>query len=265
MWTLPIIDPVIVTLGGHFAVRWYGLAYLMGFLWVWRDGMKRLIRNTHIPTDQYLDLLFFLFLCIIAGGRIGYVLFYQSVDLWSHPSHLLYLWRGGMSFHGALAGFVIGTTLAANRLNLPALWLFDFFAPLIPPCLGLGRIGNLINAELIGRPTQMPWGVIYPQIDSIVRHPSQIYEAFGEGFVLWYILNRCLPARYGDGVLSSIFLLCYGSMRFALEFFRQPDSQLGFVLFHAITMGQILSLPMIAIGTLLLIFPRHIHAPQRTI
>ena len=260
------IDPVAIALG-PLQVRWYGLMYLVGFLAAWWLGRRRAERfEGGLSVRQVDDLVFYCILGVVVGGRIGYVLFYQTGLLLDDPLYLFRVWEGGMSFHGGFLGVLLGLWLFGWRQGLPFFRLGDFIAPLAPIGLGVGRIGNFINGELWGRATDLPWGVqlpcaLYPErcaelpvgvLWSLPLHPSQLYEAALEGLalflILWFFSARPRPMM----AVSGLFLLCYGLFRFLVEFVRQPDAHLGFLALDWLTMGQLLSLPMLLAGALLL-------------
>jgi phosphatidylglycerol:prolipoprotein diacylglycerol transferase len=256
MVNYPDIDPVAFEIG-PLQLRWYGLMYLIGFVLAWilaRHRAKKTgsgWRKSEIP-----DLITYCALGVIIGARLGYVIFYDFSGFISRPWEALMIWKGGMSFHGGLIGVIFCLYLYSLKTRRPFLAVTDFVAPLAPLGLMFGRIGNFINAELWGRPTDMPWGMIFPDPAAgyIPRHPSQLYQAFFEGFilfiVLWVFSSRSRPVA----AVSGLFCLGYGVFRFGSEFFRQPDAHLGFVFLDWMTMGQILSLPMIILGAFLLIF-----------
>ena len=236
---------------GPVAVRWYGLMYLTGFAAAWWLGQRRARRpDSPVTRVQMDDLVFYGALGVILGGRIGYMLFYGFDQLAEHPLSLFKIWEGGMSFHGGMLGVIATMALCARKMKLAYLPLMDFIAPLVPIGLGAGRLGNFINGELWGKPTDVPWAFV---VDGVPRHASQLYEAFLEGFVLfvvlWIFSSRPRPA----GAVCGLFLLLYGIFRFAVEFVRVPDAQLGYLAFGWFTMGQLLSLPMFLGGVLLLV------------
>lgn len=249
----PHIDPVIFQVG-PVAVRWYGLMYLLGFLsgYFLIHHLARL-RALNLSRDDVADLLFYCILGVILGGRLGYVFFYNPGHFLSHPSQIFAVWEGGMSFHGGLAGVVVAALFYCRRHRLPILLLGDILTTSATVGLFMGRIGNFINGELWGRITDLPWGMVFPGAGPLPRHPSQLYEALLEGPVLFLILYSLHRRRAVAGVPFFSFFLCYGLFRFTIEFFRQPDSHLGF-LWGGATMGQILSLPMVLIGVIGLIF-----------
>lgn len=254
MFVFPQFDPVAFHIG-PLAVHWYGLMYIAGFLagwWLAIVHAKRL--NFYLNKDQISDLIFYAALGVVIGGRVGYMLFYDFPNFIKQPWILFEVWHGGMAFHGGLLGVVTAVWLYSRKLNKPVMELVDFIAPLVPIGLGLGRLGNFINGELVGRVTTMPWGIIYPQYGLQPRHPSELYELFFEGIVLFLIVWIYARKPRPRMAVSGMFALCYGTFRFCLEFFRQPDPQLQFILFGWMTMGQLLSIPLIIIGILLLYF-----------
>lgn len=249
----PQIDPIIFEVG-PLAVRWYGLMYLIGFgaaYWLANRAAEK--SSGEWNKDQVSDLLFYGFLGVILGGRIGYVLFYQFEFFIQEPLYLFKVWEGGMSFHGGLCGVLVSTWLFAKKENKNYLALGDFIAPLFPIGLGVGRIGNFINGELWGRTTDVSWGVIFPGAGPIARHPSQLYEFFLEGVVLFAILYLYAKKSRPAGAIGGLFLVGYGTFRFIVEFFREPDAHLG-LLSGIVSMGQLLSVPMIVAGSLLIYF-----------
>lgn len=250
MLRYPDFDPVVIHLG-PLAVRWYGLMYLIGFAAAWWLGSRRARRPGSPVTPQQMDdVIFFGALGVILGGRIGYMLFYGRDQLLENPWSLLRIWEGGMSFHGGMLGVLLAMTLYARRYGLRFLALTDFVAPLVPIGLGAGRIGNFINGELWGKPTDVPWAFV---VNGVARHASQLYEACLEGLVLftllWAFSSRPRPVM----AVSGLFLLAYGSFRFIIEFVRIPDPQLGYLALGWVTMGQLLSAPMVVGGVILLL------------
>jgi phosphatidylglycerol:prolipoprotein diacylglycerol transferase len=244
----PNIDPVAIHIG-PLAVRWYGLMYLFGFLagsYVghWRAKTQPWLKWDVDEVDQFLTYVVF---GVVLGGRLGYVLFYKPDYYFSHPLDIFAVWQGGMSFHGGFLGVTLGSILFARKTQRRWLEVTDFVAPLVTFGLGFGRLGNFINGELPGRPTTLPWAMIFPQTDLIARHPSQIYEALLEGVVLGTFLVLASRRQRPIGVLSSYFLMGYGSFRFLVEFTREPDNFLGLLTF-GLSMGQWLSLPMVIVG-----------------
>lgn len=255
MLTHPQFDPVALHLG-PLAVRWYGLMYLLGFaLFIWlgrlRVRQQPFARLGWSPS-MVEDLLFYGVLGVVLGGRLGFVLFYQPAFYAANPVAILRVWEGGMSFHGGLIGVLVALALYAWRHGHHWLDLTDLIAPCIPTGLAAGRLGNFINGELWGRPTDMPWGMVFPQAhDALPRHPSQLYQLGLEGLLLFALLWWWSRRERPRGAVSGLFLLGYGAARFTVEFYREPDRYLG-VLSLGMTMGQWLCLPMLALGLWLL-------------
>jgi len=256
----PNIDPVLVSIG-PFAIRWYALAYIVGILGGWFYA-RAIVRSearwggkAPLTVTDYDDFILWVTLGIILGGRIGYVLFYNAPYFVEHPAEIVQLWKGGMSFHGGFLGCVAAVVLFAWHRGIPWLSLGDITCAVAPIGLFLGRLANFINAELVGRPTSLPWGVIFPG-ENFARHPSEIYEAILEGPVLLtslWLARRYLRLR--DGQIGALFLVLYGIIRFVVEFTRQPDAQLGFIALGWLTMGQLLSC-LFALAGLILFFLR---------
>lgn len=248
----PHFDPVAVTIG-PLKVHWYGLMYLIGFLSAYCLGVYRAKRsNGRWSAEQVSDMIFYSAVGLILGGRIGYMLFYNFPTLIHRPWETFYVWDGGMSFHGGVLGF-LAAMLILSRQWKKSLWdVTDFLVPLVPIGLGAGRFGNFINGELWGRITDVPWAMVFPRAGAAPRHPSQLYEMFMEGVVLFIILWCYSMKPRPRMAVSALFILCYGCFRFVLEFFRQPDPQLSFIAFNWLTMGQLLSIPMILIGVTVL-------------
>ena len=248
MLTHPQFDPVALSIG-PLSIHWYGLMYLIAFLSVLWLGKRRARQQPWQgwkPSDMD-DALFYGALGVILGGRLGYVLFYQPAYFMDHPLEIFALWQGGMSFHGGFLGVLVAMVFFARKIHKPWLSVMDFVAPLVPLGLGAGRLGNFINGELWGRPTDGPWAVVFPQVDDVPRHASQLYELGLEGIVLFVILWWYSSKPRPVGAVSAIFLLGYGSFRFLVEFTREPDDFLGLLAFD-MSMGQWLSLPMILAG-----------------
>lgn len=241
----PNIDPVLVSFG-PLQVRWYGLMYLFGFLFSYLLVKFQLARQKSplLSSEQVLDLYFYLILGLILGARLGYVFFYNFKEYLHHPWELLAVWHGGMSFHGGLLGVLAASWYFCKKNKVPLLQLGDLFIVTAPIGLGLGRLANFINGELYGRITTVPWGMVFPQGGPWPRHPSQLYEALLEGLVLFGLLWFKKDSRPFAGALVARFLFFYGVFRILIEFFREPDTQLGYFL-GTLTMGQILSLLMI--------------------
>lgn len=248
MFVHPQFDPIAIHIGS-FGIHWYGLMYLIGFLAFLGLGRWQISKRPwHMWTPKMLDdVLFYGALGVVLGGRIGYVLFYQLNYFKQHPAEILALWQGGMSFHGGFIGVLIAMWVFNRKHHLKWLAIMDFIAPLVPIGLGAGRLGNFINGELWGRVTNTQWGMVFPKADTLLRHPSQLYEFFLEGIVLFLILWILSAKPRPTGVISAIFLIGYGSFRFLVEFTREPDDYLG-LLSMGLSMGQWLSLPMIIIG-----------------
>jgi len=246
------IDPVAVSLFG-FDIYWYSLMYLVAFgLFWWLGSIRAKKSGAPLKQAQVSDLLFWGVIAVIAGGRLGYVLFYVPAEFLANPLMVLNIRDGGMSFHGGLLGVIIMMWLYGRHLGIGFFRLADFVAPLVPTGLAAGRIGNFIGGELWGRPTDASWGMIFPAAgDEITRHPSQLYQAGLEGLalfaVLWWYSSRIRPV----GAVSGFFLIGYGVFRFIAEFFREPDVHLGYVAFDWLTQGQLLSVPMVVAGAVL--------------
>ncbi|MCY7294271.1 prolipoprotein diacylglyceryl transferase [Alteromonas sp. a30] len=249
--TFPSIDPIIFEVG-PLALRWYGLMYLLGFLAAWWLAKRRLYRTGW--TEEHLsDLLFMAFMGVILGGRIGYVFFYQFEAFLDDPLYLFKIWTGGMSFHGGLLGVIAALIYFAKKRQATLLKVGDFVAPLVPIGLGFGRLGNFINAELWGRTTDVPWAFVFPNAGPLPRHPSQLYEFFLEGVVLFAILWLVSIKPKPTGVVSGLFLTGYGAFRFIVEFFREPDEHIG-LYGNYLSQGQLLSLPMILVGLFIIAY-----------
>jgi len=252
----PQFDPVAFSLGS-LSIHWYGIMYLLGFLagqylGIWRAG-RDAWRN--FTTDQVKDLLFYIVVGIIVGGRLGYVFFYHMDLFLQNPLYLLKINEGGMSFHGGFLGVAGAVILFAHNTKKTIFTVGDFVAPLVPPGILFGRFGNFINGELWGRETDVSWGMIFPQAnDVLVRHPSQLYQMAGEGFLLlvflWWWSSKPRPRMS----VSAMFMIGYGVLRTIAEFFRQPDEHIGYLMGGYLTQGMLLSLPMILIGAIMMVF-----------
>lgn len=248
MLQYPHINPVAFNLG-PVAVHWYGLMYLIGFLVAWGLGCYRANHSQGVwTTDQVSDVIVYAALGVIIGGRVGYMIFYDLPLLISQPTSLFEVWDGGMSFHGGLIGVILAVCLFARRHHKNVWDITDFIAPLVPLGLMAGRLGNFINGELWGKVSTVPWAMVFPTGGPLPRHPSQLYEALLEGLLLFIILWFFSAKSRPRFAVSALFLLGYGCFRFFVEFYRVPDAQYGYLAFGWVTMGQILSLPMIIIG-----------------
>jgi phosphatidylglycerol---prolipoprotein diacylglyceryl transferase len=254
----PRIPPTIVSIG-PFALRWYGVMYLVGYILGYRLVLKRIKSGRTSLTRTNLDnLIWYLVLGMLIGARLFYVLVYGRDEYFAHPVEILAVWRGGLSFHGAIIGMAAGIVFFARRYGLRVLEVADVVALCGTPGLFFGRLGNFINGELYGRPTSLPWAMIFPgDPQRLPRHPSQLYEAFAEGILLsallWWIDGLARTRGYGrPGLTTGFFLVGYAIIRFSLEFTRQPDAQLGF-LAAGLSMGQLLSIIMFTAGAVLLI------------
>ncbi|WKD50133.1 prolipoprotein diacylglyceryl transferase [Microbulbifer spongiae] len=255
MLTYPEIDPVAFAVG-PLKVHWYGLMYLAGFIVAWWLALRRSTRPwSPVIKSEVEDLILYCAIGVVVGGRLGYMFFYNLPELIANPLSLLKVWEGGMSFHGGLIGVMLATAWYARKIGTTFPALIDFVAPLVPIGLGLGRLGNFIGQELWGRPTQGPWGMVFPRDPELLaRHPSQLYQAFLEGLVLfavlWWFSSRPRPRL----AVGGMFVLLYGVFRFLVEFVREPDGHIGFDLFGWMTRGQLLSLPMMVAGIALLVW-----------
>lgn len=254
MLTYPSISPVAFYIGS-WPVYWYGLMYLIGFLAGWGLLALRLRTSPRgFTQDQLSDVCFFAALGAIVGGRLGYMFFYDWRVLFSDPLLIFQTWKGGMSFHGGLLGVLVALLYCARKIKQPLLALTDLIAPVVPIGLGAGRIGNFINGELWGRVTEGPWGMVFPNAGSLPRHPSQLYEFALEGLLLFVILWLYSWKPKPLGAISGLFALCYGLFRSGVEFFREPDAQIGYLAWGWLTEGQLLSLPLIVVGIVLLVW-----------
>ena len=248
----PNIDPVLLRIG-PLQVHWYGIAYVIGFVaagLIMRSRARRW--GLGLTDDDIIELVLAAVIGVIVGSRLGYVVIYGGSEYWRHPAEIVAVWDGGMSFHGGLAGILIACAIEARRHGLTFLQLADVGAVGAPIGFGLGRVANFINGELWGRVTTAPWAVVFPGAGPLGRHPSQLYEAFMEGLVLLTVLLVVSRRRRPEGTILGVFLLLYGTFRFTIEFVRQPDPQLGFIAAW-LTMGQLLSIPLIIAGAWLLI------------
>ncbi|MPV85460.1 prolipoprotein diacylglyceryl transferase [Ostreibacterium oceani] len=263
MIELPTISPYLFTIG-NVGPTWYGLMYVVGFLLGYWFAKRQARHMPDWTQDQVSDLLTYAILGVILGGRIGYVLFYQFERFLDNPLYLFKITEGGMSFHGGLLGVMVATFLFTYKHKKSWLSVTDFVAPVFPIGLFFGRIGNFINLELWGKPTSVPWGMVFPTADAQPRHPTQLYEAGLEGLLLFIILVAYSKMKPALGKLSGAFLCGYGVFRFFVEFFREPDTHIGYLAFDWFTQGQLLTLPMIAIGLYLLLKPTRPNLPNTT-
>ncbi len=246
-------DPVAFSIG-ELSVRWYGLMYVIGFLLGWLLGRRRAARYGWQPKDVD-DLVALAMLGLVLGARIGYVLFYDLPIYLDNPAEILRFWNGGMSFHGGALGLALAFFYFAKTRKKHFLDIADFVTPLVPQGLFFGRMGNFINGELWGKVTTLPWGMLFPGGGPYPRHPSQLYEAFLEGFALFVVLMFFTISPRRRGQTAGLFCIGYGIGRFVVEFVRLPDPQLGYLAFNWLTMGQVLTIPMLALGLWLYLRP----------
>jgi phosphatidylglycerol:prolipoprotein diacylglycerol transferase len=236
-------------------ISWYSLSYIFGLVFGWYFAKNKLIKD-NAQREYFDDYITYLIISIILGGRLGYVIIYDPIYFISNPVEIIKIWQGGMSFHGALIGIIIGTYFFCKNKNQNIFNYLDVVAVCSPIGIFLGRISNFINSELYGIETNVPWSVKFIKIDDLNRHPSQIYESFGEGLLLFLILFVISKQTNVKGIVSSSFLIFYGLIRFIIEFFRQPDAHIGYIAFDSLSMGQILCVPMIIIGFFMLLYSR---------
>ena len=252
------LDPVLFDFG-FISIRWYSLAYIFGILLGWWYGKKIISKRfsfdgKKFELNKFDELISYIIISIIIGGRIGYVIFYNPKYYIAHPIDIFKIWEGGMSFHGALVGVILGTILFSNIKKIEAIFLLDIIACVAPIGIFLGRIANFINGELVGKVTNMPWSVVFSNVDMAPRHPSQLYEALLEGIVLFFLMKLFISKKkYIEGICSYMFLILYGLLRIFSEFFREPDFQVGYF-FNFISMGTILSIVMVLVG-LIMVYP----------
>ena len=252
------LDPVIFSLG-FISIRWYSLAYVLGILIGWWYGKKLISNKSQLLKEKFNlknfdDLITYIVISIIIGGRLGYVVFYNIEYYHSNPIDIFKIWEGGMSFHGALIGIILGTYIFSIRRNIETLFLLDVIACVSPIGIFFGRIANFINGELVGKVSSVPWSVVFPSLDLVPRHPSQLYEAILEGLILFVILNIIfLKKKYEIGKCSCLFLIYYGIFRIISEYFREPDIQLGYI-YDLASMGSILSFVMFLSGLAMFYF-----------
>ena len=249
----PEFDPIAIQLG-PLAVRWYGLMYLLAFASFLLLGRLRIKSRPELgwSVKDLDDMLFYGVLGVVLGGRLGEVLFYQPGYYFSNPFEIIAVWKGGMSFHGGFLGVLAAMWLFARKTGKRWLNIMDFIAPLVPLGLGAGRLGNFINAELWGRPADVPWAMVFPNVDALPRHPSQLYEFALEGLALFALLWLFSRKPRPMGAVSGLFLIGYGVFRFIGELFRNPDSGIFGLMTLGISMGQWLSLPMVLAGIVMM-------------
>ena len=263
MLQYPQIDPVALQLG-PISVHWYGLMYLLGFAAVWLLGRWRIRQGrTDLSLRDLEDIIFYSVIGVVVGGRLGYALIYKPGHYLSHPLEILHIWEGGMSFHGGLIGVIVVLLWYARRRGRHILDVADFIAPMIPLGLAAGRWGNFINGELWGRPTDLPWGMVFPYAGPLPRHPSQLYEMVFEGLLLFALLWWYSSTPRQRGQVSGMFLVGYGTARFFVEFTREPDDFLGLIA-AGLSMGQLLSIPMVLAGAFILWKRAGKSSPERT-
>ncbi len=252
----PMIDPVAISLG-PFQIRWYALAYVVGLLlavayakWLVRKEEFWQPGKPSMTPEQLDDFMIWAMLGVVLGGRLGYVLFYNAPYYLSHPAQILTVWKGGMSFHGGFLGVIVASWLFCRRRGVRLDRLLDLAAASVPIALFLGRIANFVNGELWGRPTDVPWAFVFPGAGPQPRHPSQLYEAALEGLLLFLLLHVLIRkgALARPGLVAGVFCIGYGVSRIIVEFFREPDAQIGYLAGGWLTMGMLLSLPLIAVG-----------------
>ena len=249
---IPEIDPIAIQIG-PLAIRWYGITWLAAFSTIYYLINKF---QRDIDVNQTSDLMFYSLLGAILGGRVGYILFYSFDQFLANPLSIFAIWEGGLSFHGGLLGVLVSCYWLSKKWKMGFFWLMDRVAPFVPPGLGFVRLGNFLNSELLGRPTEVSWGVIFPSDPlGLVRHPSQLYQAFGEGVILFIYMLIIAKRPKPTMSISGHFLIGYGFIRFSTEFFRTPDQHIGFIL-DFLTRGQILSFPMIVIGLFLIYYSK---------
>ncbi len=254
------LDPILLDFG-FIIIRWYSLAYVFGIFLGWWFGkkiIKHILKNNQLEfkVSDFDDLITYLIISIIIGGRLGYIVFYNPGYYMSNPLNIIKVWEGGMSFHGGLIGIVIGTYIFSIKRNVSIFFLLDVIACVAPIGIFLGRIANFINGELVGKVSDFSWSVIFPNIDLLPRHPSQLYEAFLEGIILFIIMNILIfRNQYKIGTCSYLFLILYGVFRIFSEIFREPDKHLGY-LFNLFSMGSLLSFFMILAGITIMSYYR---------
>lgn len=248
MLIFPNIDPIAINIG-PVSIHWYGIMYLLAFVCGGALGVYRAKSNvSDWSRSQVWDLVFYVAIGAVLGGRIGYAVFYNFDYYFNNPIDIIRVWSGGMSFHGGLIGVIVSVYFYSCKYKKTFMSVCDFIAPLCPPGLMAGRIGNFINQELWGRVSDLPWAVVFPLAGPLPRHPSQLYEGLLEGLVLFLLIWLYSSKKRSPGKVSGLFLLCYAVIRFLVEFVREPDAHLGYVLLDFITMGQMLSIPVALVG-----------------
>lgn len=264
MLTFPNIDPVAFSVG-PLTVHWYGLTYLASFALIWWLALRRAGQlGSPVKPAQIEDIIFYGAIGVIVGGRLGSAIFYNLERLLSDPLWLFRLWEGGMAFHGGLIGVTLAMWICSRRRNIHFLSMMDFASPLVPIGLFFGRLGNFIGQELWGRPTEGWWGMVFPNDPlQLPRHASQLYEAVLEGVALFVILNLVRERATKRGMLSALFLIFYAVFRFVVEFAREPDAHIEFLLFGWMTRGQILCIPMLILGLAVLLYAI-VFSPENT-
>jgi|TARA_Y100000310_G_scaffold328621_1_gene397044 phosphatidylglycerol:prolipoprotein diacylglycerol transferase len=262
MWQYPNIDPVAIAVG-PVKIHWYGLTYLAGLALAWWLMLVRSREDPRWTEEQIADLIFYATIGIVLGGRVGYMLFYGFDDLIEDPLALFKIWQGGMSFHGGMLGVFAAICLYGRKHGRHPFDVTDFVCPVVPIGLGLGRIGNFINAELPGRETDVAWALVYPG-EVIGRHPSSLYQAFLEGPVLLAVLWLYSSRPRAGMAVTGMFLTGYGSLRLFSELFRSPDPHLMFIAFGWLTMGQLLSAPMVLLGIAFLWHAGRVNQPAKS-
>ncbi len=249
------LNPIIFDFG-VLSLRWYSLAYIVGIVFGWWYGKKIILLinrkfNYNFRLSLFDDYISYIVISIIIGGRLGYVLFYNFSYFLHKPLEIFFIWNGGMSFHGGLLGIIVATIIFSKKKDFDKLVLLDVVSCVAPIGIFFGRIANFINGELYGKPTELPWSVIFPLVDNQTRHPSQIYEALFEGVVLFLILNFIVKKNYyKKGMCSALFLVFYSIFRIISELYREPDVQIGYI-FSLISMGSFLSLIMFVVGIIM--------------
>ncbi|MDR1012524.1 MAG: prolipoprotein diacylglyceryl transferase [Coxiellaceae bacterium] len=248
------LNPIAINFG-MIKIYWYGISYAVGFALAWILARQRAKKYYPLWSSEIIsDLIFCCALSGIIGGRLGYVLIYNAKIFLHKPLAIFQIWTGGMAFHGGIIGVIIGVWFFSRKIKTSFIQLLDFISPLVPPGIALGRIGNYINSELWGRVTTVPWGIIFPNGGEFPRHPSQLYESFAEGVILFIIIWIYTAKPRSKGVTASLFLFYYGILRFICEFFREPDINIGFIALNWLTMGQLLSLLVIIAGICLFLY-----------